>query len=224
MLGLLYRPGPSRGWLLGIALALLVAVGCKNTCSTCGSGRSASGWVAGGKCAQHEPGSIPAPVGTYTREAYRRQAEKAEADDFVFYNYEFNEEGSALGPAGCRHLIQVAHRVKHNEPFPVVIEATGDPKIDMTRRHLIVSRLGAAGITDAEQRVLVGLSQAEGLYGDEAPRIYNQMLQGNNFNNQGGYGGFGFANQGGFGIQGGFGGQGGYGGVGFVGGFGAFGR
>jgi hypothetical protein len=179
--------------------------------------------VAGGRCPQYPPGSTPAPVGTYTREAFNRQAEKAEADDFAFYNYEFNEDGSALGPAGCRHLIQVAHRVQENQPFPIVIEATGDPKIDLTRRGLIVTRLVAAGVLDADRRVVVGLTQGEGLYGEEAPRIYNQMIRGTYNNNQGGYGGFGFANQnnlGGFGAYGGYGG----GGFGFVGGFGALGR
>jgi hypothetical protein len=253
MLGLLFRPpaGSYRspvqtnrqprtawGWFLGLALALPLVGGCKNppcsscgpggTCTTSGEKGSCSAWVAGCHCPQYEPGSIPAPNGTYTREAFKRQAEKAEADDFVFYNYEFNEEGSALGPAGCRHLIQVAHRVKENPPFPVLIEATGDPKIDLTRRQLIVGRLGMAGVVDADQRVLVGLSQAEGLYGEEAPRIYGQLLRGG----YGAQGGFGFANQGGFGGYGGnIGGYGGGpfggpfgGGVGFVGGFGAYGR
>ena len=62
--------------------------------------------------------------------------------------------------------------------------------------------LAARGFSDPT-RVIVAFPVAEGLYGEEAPRIYNGILQG------------------GFGFGGGFGGFGG--GYGAVGGFGAFG-
>lgn len=205
MLGKLVRYlGQARRYFLVAALALPLGltIGChswsqKNDC-----------------CPTIEKGAIAAPVGTYQNEFNRRQADKAEADDFVIYHYEFNEEGTDLGPAGTRHVLQLGHRLKDNPPHPVVIEATGNPAIDQSRRNLIVTRLMNAGVVDAEQRVAIGLSAAEGLYGDEAPRIYNSLIR---------VGNYGFNANGGFGAGGGYGGYGGFGAGNFSGGFGYIG-
>lgn len=204
-----------EAWLLGVCLVGLgLAAGCQSWPGDASDKVSNPNF-----CPAYERGSIPAPLGTYVNEHNRRQAEKAELDDFVFYNYEFNEEGTALGPAGCRHVIQVAMRLKGNAPFPVIIESTGFDKIDQARRALIVSRLGTAGVADADQRVMIGCPIAEGLYGDEAPRIYQQIITGG-FNFQGGFGNFGFAPQN-FGFGGGNFTGGGFGYVGGLGGFGS---
>ncbi len=42
----------------------------------------------------------------------------------------------------------------------------------------IINELLAQGIADAHQRVIVGYPKAEGLYGDEAARIFTQQFQG----------------------------------------------
>jgi hypothetical protein len=107
-------------------------------------------------------------------------------------------------------------------PFPILIQAhTLDGHLNEQRRCNIVQALQLNGIPDAEQRVVLGFPEAEGLYGDEAPRIYAQMIsEQTGFNLlQGGSGAFGnnFFNNFGFGGAGGFNNFGG------IGGFGNFG-
>ncbi len=218
------RSGRSRDGIVVIALAfplvLILAAGCHWKYSL------AEKVTNPGHCPVIEPGAIPAPVGTYQNELQRRQASKAEADDFVVYHYEFNEEGNQFGPAGARHMIQMAGRLKDGQPFPVVIEATGVEPVDRSRWELVVSRLLAEGVVDADKRVTIGLSAAEGLYGDEAPRIYGSLIRVGNYGflTSGGYGAYGGGGYG-YGAYGGgyggygYGGFGGYGG-GFSGGFG----
>jgi hypothetical protein len=43
---------------------------------------------------------------------------------------------------------------------------------------MVVYYLTLAGVPDAEDRVVLGFPEAEGLYGDEAERIYSQMISG----------------------------------------------
>jgi hypothetical protein len=164
-------------------------------------------------CATVPKGAQPAPNGTYVHRVQEIQAAKAEADDFVIYKYEWCMGGSELGPFGKYHLNEMIKRLPF-VPFPILIQAhTLDGELNEARRCYIVRALQLNGIPDAEQRVLLGFPEAEGLYGDEAERIYLQMLTpggGLGF----GVGGFG----GGFGSFGfgGFGGPfGGFGGLGF---------
>ncbi|HWY88596.1 MAG TPA: hypothetical protein VNX28_17925, partial [Gemmataceae bacterium] len=61
-----------------------------------------------------------------------------------------------------------------------------DRGINEARRLTVIAYLEQKGIATASEVVRIGYPQAEGLYGDEAERIYRQMLrpQGiNNFNN-----------------------------------------
>jgi hypothetical protein len=73
-----------------------------------------------------------------------------------------------------------------------------------------------AGITDAQTRVIIANPAGEGLFGDEAPRVFQRMLTAQNPYGSGGFGlaGSGYGGYGGFGAGfpgGGFGG--GYGGT-----------
>src|SRR5437588_340366 len=67
-------------------------------------------------------------------------------------------------------------------------------RIPSRRRLSIVNQLLAHGIADAQQRVIVGYPQAEGLYGDEAARIFTQHYLGTG--GAGGFGGYGGASSG----------------------------
>ncbi len=176
----------------------------------------------GNQCRDIPPGALPAEIGSYQWEFMFRQAAKAEADDFVFYQYEWDLDGPGLGPFGRRHLAAASRRLETDAPFGIMIEASDDPKLDEARYLTITDILGQLGIKDPASRVRIGVPGAEGLFGDEAPRVYTRGIVsgGNNagFGNQGFGGGFG--NQGfggGFGNQG-YGGFGGYGG-----GYGGFG-
>ncbi|MCE9530044.1 MAG: hypothetical protein K8T89_02730 [Planctomycetes bacterium] len=216
-----------RATTLWGSLAFLAAgsgLGCHHT-STCAPAEGElyegghGGWRGGGHgsknwrdpCADIPKGAIPQPVGTYAREFMFRQASKAEADDFVMYLYEFEENSAQLGPFGRKHLVNIARRLP-DAPFNVLIESGADPRLDEERQLAIVTLLAQAGIADPTNRVRVGYPSAEGLYGDEAPAIYGELVSGNSGAREG-VGGAGF---------GGYGGRGGYGGgLGATGGFGA---
>jgi len=99
-------------------------------------------------------------------------------------------------------------------PFPVLIQVDLNATLNEARRQTIVAMLTQHGVPDAEQRVVLGYPEAEGLFGEEAERIYPQMLRGSygqrftpgfrsGFGGYGGYGGFGGAG-GTFGRPGGF--------------------
>jgi hypothetical protein len=162
-------------------------------------------WWCVDNCATIPPGAIPAPCGTYVRRAHDIQSAKAEADDFTIYKHEWLLAGKELGPYGRYHLNELVRRLP-GVPFPVVIQPTPDGELNEARRKLIVHYLDLYGIPDAEQRVLVAFPQAEGLYGEEAERVYQQILEGGQNIGFGGLFGGGLGGLGGGGFGGGFGG------------------
>jgi hypothetical protein len=186
--------------LLGASLTLA---------ATARAGDRSNRWYCVNNCANIPKGAQPAPLGTYINKFIEIQSGIAEADDFVLYKHMWYRAGTELGPLGRYQLDLISRRLA-NVPFPVVIETSKNDGLDQQRREIIVSLLAARGFTDPS-RVIIAFPQAEGLYGDEAPRIYNQLLFG------GGLGGGGLGGQGGI-----TGGQlgGGFGGLGGLGGFG----
>jgi hypothetical protein len=180
-------------------------------------------WRDHDRCATIPQGAIPAPLGTYVNGFERWQTAKANADDFVIYKHEWLCAGIELGPYGTYHLGQIIRRLPE-VPFPVLIEYEAPQAVSEARRKLIVARLSMAGISDAERRVQVGFPEAGGLYGEEAPRIFLQMITNQGQNNQSGQGfgrnifpGFGSSTLFGGGLGGAFGG--GFGGLGGMFGF-----
>src|SRR5579875_1154886 len=157
-------------------------------------------WPRIDNCATIRRGAIPQPDGWFLHKWQDAQAAKAEADDFVIYKHEWFKGGTQLGPYGNYHLLQILRRLP-TVPFPVLLEVeTQDPARNEMRRAVIISYLAQAGIPDPQSRVLLGIPEAGGLYGDEAPRIYQMMLiRQNPFMMMFGMGGFG----GGFGGFGG---------------------
>lgn len=167
------------------------------------------------KCAVVPRGAQPAPNGYYLHQWMGRQASKAEADDFVIYNNMWYMGGTTLGPLGKYQLDMIARRL-NREPFPVVIATSKDPAVDQARREAVLATLAQVGFADPT-RVIIAFPAAEGLYGEEAFRVYNALLSIGQYT-RGGIGGFG--------GLGGFGSGFGYGGFGYLpyGGFGTFGR
>src|SRR5262245_12689100 len=178
-------------------------------------------WYCVNNCANIPKGALPAPPGTYVNKFIEIQSGIAEADDFVLYKHMWFKAGTELGPLGRYQLDLISRRLA-NVPFPVVIETSKNDNLDQQRREIIASLLAARGFTDPS-RVIVAYPQAEGLYGDEAPQIYNPLLFGGFLG--GGLGGLGGITGGTLGAGfGGLGGLGGFGGGGFGGGgFGGFG-
>lgn len=192
-----------RGCLLGLGLALP---------SAAWAGDRDWSWFRVNNCATIPPGAQPAPPGTYVNRFIAVQAAIAETDDFVIYKHMWYRGGTELGPLGRYQLDLITRRLP-TVPFPVVIETSKNDSLDEQRRDVINGLLAARGYTDPS-RIIVAYPIAEGLYGEEAPRIDNLLLFGGGF---GGIGnrGFGFGGFGGFNSLGGFGGFGGFGFRGF---------
>ena len=136
------------------------------------------------KCATIPAGAIPPPIGTHTNEIFAVQSAKAEMDQFVIYLYEWYGDTANFGPFGSRHIERIAARLP-KVTQTVVIEPDRDPGVNEARRVTVIAYLEQHGNPNASQMVVLGFPQAEGLYGDEAPRIYRQMIlpqTGNNNN------------------------------------------
>lgn len=187
---------------LGVVVAVL---GCHHACK---SGKCENLHVD--NCSDIPQGAIPKPVGTYTNELLNRQAAKGERDDFVFYYNEWLDGQAVLGPEGGEHLDKVILRLR-TVPFAVIVQPEPDqPTLNAQRQKALIEALIDAGYPEAPQRVFVGRPPAEGLFGEEAERIYPQLVRG------AGFGGRGFGLLGGFGLSGfggGFGNFGAFGGV-----------
>lgn len=199
-------------------------------CRLAGLGLLLSGFLTGccshpnlrvDNCSDIPQGAIPAPNGYFVRKWQSQQITKAEADDFTIYLHEWYKGGTEPGPYGRYHLDNICKRLP-SVPFPVVIQPGESDEINAQRRSLVVARLLNSGIADADQRVILARPIPGGTYGDEAERIYNQMIQ-NQGTNSGFNSPFGFGGGAG-GFGGGFGGFGGFGGgFGGRGGFSSFG-
>jgi hypothetical protein len=135
---------------------------------------------------------------------------RAEVDDFVIYQYEWHLGGPQLGPYGERHLLALAKRLPES-PFPVIIEQTPDPRLNEARRATVLDYFARHGLEVPPERVLIGFTKAEGLYGQEAPALNDALLGGGGGLRRGGtvtpaggsFGGFrgGYGNFGGGGFQ-----------------------
>lgn len=123
-----------------------------------------------------EAGAIPEPPYMTVRRHYETQAGKAEADDFVFYRHEFYMDGKELGPYGQYHLRLIANRL-NQVPFPVLIQAVPDARLNEQRRQTVVAALKKAGHEDIESRVIIGFPEAEGMGGDETERVNASLPQ-----------------------------------------------
>lgn len=214
--------------MIRVYAALIVAaavVGCHHACQSdgCGHGGHGGSCLNIDNCADIPKGAIPPKVGTYTNEWLNRQAGSAEADDFVVYYNEWVDGQAVLGPFGGEHLDRMIMRLPE-VPYKVVLQPEPNyPILTGLRHKALVDALTDAGIPEAAKRVVVARSAAEGLFGEEAERIYPKLLMGGMMGNMGmmgNWGGMGMAGMGGLGMAGWGGGLLGGGFGGFGGGFG----
>jgi hypothetical protein len=152
-------------------------------------------------CADHPCGAIPAPVGTYSCQWQLAQQDRAELDDFVFYEAEWYRGGSDLGPKGKEHLAAIAKRVAAGEQ-QIVIEPHHDhethelnSELNYERVAHVVNQLSELGVIDAQDRVVIGRSIAEPLLGTEGARVGTSRLQGTRGGVGGGGGSAGISGQ-----------------------------
>ena len=152
----------SGATIAGLGLTLLLLAGC--------SGR---------RNQTRSPGADrPFPLGEVTDAHWETQETNAQAAKFIFHDHEFVGETADLAPSAKKHLMQVALRLEH-VPFPVVIEESEynrHPELDQKRRHTVVEQLGRLGVENAEERVIVANSFAEGFTGIEGESAYYSTL------------------------------------------------
>ncbi len=194
-------------WILAAVLPALAALsaGCARD--------SAGGYVfCTDKCADIPCGAIPPPAGTYNCRWQNEQAARAQLDFFVVHHYEWYMGGDKLGPDGRRHIRGLAKRLGEL-PTPVIVAESGDDKLDAARKQNVAAYLTELGVPNAEGAVVIGGSEAEGLYGQNAVRLGNVRLGGTAAGGTGtGFGGtpggtnFGGTTGGGFGYGTTFGG------------------
>lgn len=140
---------------------------------------------AGGHSIASAPHDRPFPLGQVTDAHWETQQTNAEAADFIFYDHEFVGDTTQLGPAGRRHLEEVALRLPH-VPFPVVVAANDQQhELSIERRNIIASHLAAMGVEQLDGRVVAAPAFAEGFTAIEAENAYRRGVL-NSANGSGG--------------------------------------
>ena len=123
-----------------------------------------------GPCNDITPGAIPQPNGTYLCQWNHAETARADQDNFVIYQYEWSADGTKLTPFGQEHLARIAQGLPQ-VCFPVVIEPASDQRLNETRRLAVLEALANCHVQIVPDRVVLGRSEAEGLYGQEAPEL-----------------------------------------------------
>ncbi len=159
-----------------------------------------------GCAASREPPLVPPPamLGAEVDQLMTQQERNAESSKFVIPMHEFElnqtlpngrERGWRLNEYGEDHVKQIAARLRQGDEFPVVIERSQttpfddtefeypvhfNEELDLKRRAVVVTALERMGISDADQRVVVAPSIAEGFTANEAVRAYSRVIGTNN--------------------------------------------
>jgi hypothetical protein len=152
----------SNGAFLLVLLAAAIA-GCHSPAHNCGP------------CNDIPPGAIPQPCGTYACQWINSEMARAEQDYFVIFQYEWAADPTKLSPFGQKHVAQLARRIDR-VTFPIVIESSPDESVNLARQAAVLDALAKSQVMINPERVIVGQSEAEGLYGEEAPGIAEAML------------------------------------------------
>ena len=126
-------------------------------------------------CNDIVPGAIPQPAGTYDCQWAHAEKARADQDKFVIYQYEWSADGTRLTQSGQDHVAVIARQICQ-APFPVLVEASPDRRLDESRRIAILEALGSYGSPVAPERVCIGRPEAEGLYGQEASGLAGSVL------------------------------------------------
>jgi len=128
-------------------------------------------------CNDITPGAIPQPCGTYVCQWNHAETARADRDNFVIYQYEWSADGTKLTEFGHEHIARIAQGLPQ-VCFPVVIEPASDPRLNEIRRLAVLEALANCHVPIVPERVVLGRSEAEGLYGQEAPGVSAGMLGG----------------------------------------------
>jgi len=147
---------------LCLFIAMMIVGG---SCNTCPSEHG---------CQDIPRGAIPQPCGVYMCRWEHTMENAADRDLTVIYRYEWSADPTRLTPAGQDHLYSLARQLCC-ATGPIVIETSDDAQLDVARRQAIMRSLGEINIMLTD-RVVIGRSNAEGLYGQEAAGIAAHII------------------------------------------------
>jgi hypothetical protein len=159
-----------------IWMGALVTAGAAALSTGCHETGDACFWPTD-KCADIPCGAIPRPAGVYSCQWQTEQKLRAEQDKYVIYQCEWYLGGDHLGPDGRRHIDAIAKKLD-GVPYSVLIEKSDNVTLNETRRKYIIATLTSLGVRDAEKRVVLDYSEAEGFEGTEAVRLGNRAPAG----------------------------------------------
>jgi hypothetical protein len=108
-------------------------------------------------------------------EHYKTHTANGEAARMVLYHYDFVDGGGTLSPRGLERLAEIATLLPRTF-FPVVIEPHCDPAVSAERQAGVISHLVRGPFPIPPERVVVGKPPANGLSGQEAALIYQNLL------------------------------------------------
>lgn len=149
------------------------------------------------------PSAVPPPVGTYVNQWNGEMISSARQSRYLVNRHEWYSGGAELGPAGRNHVASIADTLRHNHHLVYIEAEEIIPDRDETleeayqridqlnneRRSNVVMSLQSHGIGHADDLVKVATTNSVGIYGVEAPQIFNRLTRG-----RGGLGGRGNAN------------------------------
>lgn len=148
------------------AAFVLGLIGATVFCSGC----ACCGWF--GKCGSDiDPGSVPAPPGTYTRAWEGVQISQARNDQTAIYRADFVGETTSLSP-GAINKMELAIRDGLGSQMWIV-EPSGDLMLDRQRLLNVTERLQVLGIDNPE--VEISKPTAIGLPGAFAESSLNNL-------------------------------------------------
>lgn len=147
------------------AMKTLLMIGLISICSV---GCASRGGILGvDRCADVPAGAIPEPVGTKLCQWQTAQINAAAVDRYVLYKADFVGKSSELSPGAIERLSRLI-AAGNLEANTMVIEPTGDDRLDQSRVSAVIEVLSSAGANVPDVRIAI--PAALGLSGPQAER------------------------------------------------------
>jgi hypothetical protein len=120
------------------------------------------------------------PLGSRVQAHLCAQMRSGLMSQCVLYMYDFQDPGddsaAQLKPRGLVQLQKIA-RILACDYFTVVIETSGDGKLDEARRQHVFNELASLGYPVTDEQIVSSRVSVDGLQGAEAFDIYANLLQ-----------------------------------------------
>ncbi len=150
-------------------------------CDCCQAGRHIVNTLLGRSCCckYFEP-NCERPFGSFMRQTLQAQIHSGIESQLVFNDFHFFLEPRSqtwqLTESGKSQADKIA-RLTYGMPGQVVIEATGSPDFDMSRRHAAFVAFQERGVAIGLENLVVGKPRAFGLSGVDAEYIYPKRFE-----------------------------------------------